>query len=91
MAEGNDLLILNLASRKQFWTQKKLIAQNIKARTTNADNFGFDFDNRRIWSGLHDNGPCGMKVGLEKIEIKYNIDFKNQGVTVELGCLKCQN
>ena len=92
LEDYKDILILNLASRKQFWTRKKLIEQKITARTTDADNFGYDFDNRDYWGvDVWISGPCEMKVGPTKIEIKYNLNFSNQSVDVRLGSLKYRN
>ena len=49
-ATVDDLLILNLASRKQFWLKKKPLEMEIKARATALDLDGepYDFDDDRF-------------------------------------------
>ena len=58
-----DLLILNLASRKQFWIRKTSIDNQIKAKAT-------DVDGRFAFST-----PTGIKIGAEEIKIGYEMNL----------------
>ena len=70
--EPGDLLILNLASRKPFWMQKRLLENEIQSRVTALDPHGqpYDFENEyEFW--MIDSVMRRMKVGKNKIKIKH--------------------
>ena len=71
-----DFLVLNLASRKQFWAWKNSIDNEIKTRVTEFDHLGrqYDFNNDANLSKAHST-PKEMKVGAEEIKIKYEMNF----------------
>jgi hypothetical protein len=72
-----DFLVLNLASRKQFWAWKNSIDNEIKTRVTEFDHLGrqYDFNNDASLSKSYST-PKKMKVGTEEIKIKYEMNFK---------------
>ena len=74
-AEDDDLLILNLASRKQFWLKKKPLEMEIKARATALDVDGepYDFDDDRF--GMIYSVFRRMTVKQNEIEIDHHMDM----------------
>ena len=77
-----DVLILNLASRKQFWTWKILIENQSKAKVTGDDGDPYDFDDNEFWE-VQDSMTSEMKAGTQQIDIKYVVFIKarQQGIT----------
>jgi len=71
-----DFLVLNLASRKQFWAWKNSIDNEIKTRVTEFDHLGrqYDFNNDDNLSREYST-PTEMIVGSEEIKIKYDMNF----------------
>ena len=73
--EDDDLLILNLASRKPFWLKKKPLEMEIKARATALDVDGepYDFDDDRF--GMIYSVFRRMTVKQNEIEIDHHMDM----------------
>ena len=70
--EHDDLLILNLASRKPFWLKKKPLEIEIKARVTALD-AKWDFNDENF--AIKDSYFRQMNVKQNKIEIKHHMNL----------------
>ena len=70
--EDDDLLILNLASRKPFWLKKKPLEIEIKARVTALD-AKWDFNDENF--AIKDSYFRQMNVKQNKIEIQHHMNL----------------
>ena len=70
--EDDDLLILNLDSRKQFWFKKRPLEIEIKARVTALD-AKWDFNDENF--AIKDSYFRQMNVKQNKIEIKHHMNL----------------
>ena len=85
---SEDLLILNLATRKKFWMKRSQIENQMKAKVYEEGGNGarYDYDELRIYQKMiHE-----MKVGKNEIEIKYRLDYRYGGGFLKLGSSKSQ-
>ena len=64
--DNGDLLILNLTNRKQFWMKKSSIQNQINAKIGR-----FVPGNCQLLKSM----PRGIKIGEQKIEMNYRIEF----------------
>jgi len=69
-----DLLILNLATRKNFWMKRSQIENQMKAKVYEKGGNGarYDYDRLRV----NDSMIHEMNVGTHEIKIKYRVDYR---------------
>ena len=83
-----DLLILNLATRKNFWMKRSQIENQMKAKVYEKGGNGarYDYDRLRV----NDSMIHEMNVGTHEIKIKYRVDYRYGTGFLMLGSFKSQ-